>query len=186
MNKTKIIKISTILLFLFLQLALLYTIVYENRASIWVFITISIIGIMVLIGYTKLPLHHHDHLYEKFLVTLWVPVGALCTYFLNVDTGLGPVLAASGFGLAASFIPHLNKKSEYLKSLPPALYCGAFVGMSGTNVASSLAFIITASIITAIFLSLSKSLFTGVGGKLGTLAFGGVALTSFIFFLLSQ
>ncbi|GLB50172.1 hypothetical protein [Neptunitalea lumnitzerae] len=183
MKRSKFIKITTIVVFLLFQLALLYTIVYENYTSTKVLVPISIIAILTLIGYSKLPLHHHEHVYEDILVAIWVPLGAVLTFMLSVYGGLGPVLAASGFGLLASFTPYLNKKSDYLKSLPTALYCGAFVGMSGSNVASSIWFIITAGIVTAVFLIISKSLFSGVGGKLGTLAFGGVALTSFLFFL---
>lgn len=165
-------------------MALLYTILSENTGSVWLLLSVGVIAVLVLIGYAKLPLHHSEHLFEDILVALWVPVGAILTFILNVYAGLGPVLAASGFGLAVSFIPTIKPHSTYLKELPPALYCGAFVGMCGTNVASSLWFIGIAGVVTAVFLVLSKSLFTGVGGKLGTLAFGGVAITSFIFFLL--
>lgn len=177
------VKAITILLFLFMQMALLYAILSENTGSWLLLLIISTVAILVLVGNAMLTLHHPEHLFEDILVAVWVPVGAIITFSLNVYANLGAVIAASGFGLAASFIPLLNKNSDYLKQLPPALYCGAFVGMCADKVATSLGFIITASIVTAIFLTLSKSLFTGVGGKLGTLAFGGVVITSFIFFL---
>ncbi len=73
-----------------------------------------------------------------------------------------------------------------MKQLPAAIYCGAFIGMSSTGVASGFMFILTASFFTAILLFLSKNLFAGVGGKLGTLAFAGVVITSFLYFLISS
>ncbi|GAA4202941.1 hypothetical protein GCM10022289_18470 [Pedobacter jeongneungensis] len=57
--------------------------------------------------------------------------------------------------------------------------------MSSTAVAPNIVFVLTASFFTAILIIVSKSLFSGVGGKLGTLAFAGVVITSFIYYLIS-
>jgi hypothetical protein len=50
-------------------------------------------------------------------------------------------------------------------------------------VAHGFSFILAASIFTAIFLIVSKSLLNGVGGKLGTLAFLGVSLTYLLLYI---
>jgi hypothetical protein len=55
--------------------------------------------------------------------------------------------------------------------------------MSNAQVAHGFSFILAASIFTAIFLIVSKSLLNGVGGKLGTLAFLGVSLTYLLLYI---
>ena len=106
--------------------------------------------------------------------------------YVRTHFGLGSVFAASIVGLAGALIPYLNKKSNYLSHIPPAIYCGSFVGMSGPKVAGDIYFILAASICTAVLLIISKSLLNGIGGKLGTLAFAGVAITYLILFLFSR
>lgn len=184
MKHQKALKLIAILFFVILQIALLTAILSEHTATVPTLLFIAALALCTLIAYAKLPLHHHEHLYEDVLVALWVPVGAVSTYYLNISLELGAVLAAAIVGVLASFIPSIKKQSQYLAQVPVALYCGAFVGMSSDMVATSFGFVFTAGIVTAIFLIISKSLLTGVGGKLGTMAFGGVALTSFIYFLL--
>lgn len=174
-------------LFLFtIQLVFLFEIFKENTHSWWIAGLIFILCGLVLLTYLTSRLHHKEHAYEHILVALWIPVGALASFYLNHFLKLGPVISAAIVGSVASFIPNLNKRSHYLKQLPAALYCGAFIGMSSVGVAPNILFIVTASIFTAILLILSKNLFAGVGGKLGTLAFAGVVITSFLYFLISS
>ncbi|WP_218157963.1 hypothetical protein [Pustulibacterium marinum] len=180
----KVLKIITILLFVALQIALLSAIGVESTQHTFIVVFIGILSVAILLAYAKLPLHHHEHLFEDITVAVWVPVGAVLTFCLNSYLHLGAVIAAGLVGVVASLVPLLSNRSLYLKQLPVALYCGAFVGMSSDMVATSLGFVLVAGLVTAVFLVLSKSLLTGVGGKLGTMAFGGVAITSFIYFLL--
>lgn len=81
----------------------------------------------------------------------------------------------------ASFIPEINKDSSYLAKLPVAIYCGVFVGMSSSEIVPSIGFVTAAGLVAGVFLLLSKNLFLGVGGKLGTVAFGGVIIVSLIY-----
>lgn len=180
-----LLKWSTIAVFILLQAAVLFAIAREHTHMPWLLWVLAGIGVLVVVAHAKLPLHHNEHLYEDILVAIWVPVGAVLTYWGSVSLGFGPVLSASAVGLLASFIPHIQQQSTYLSQLPVAIYCGAFVGMSSDAVATSFTFVVVASILTAVFLIVSKSMFNGIGGKLGTLAFGGVALTSFLYFLWS-
>ena len=75
----------------------------------------------------------------------------------------------------------IKKQSFYLKKLPPALYCGAFIGMSSSAVTPSIYFVIAAGMVAGLFYMFSKNLFLGVGGKLGTIAFVGVVTVSLIY-----
>lgn len=64
------------------------------------------------------------------------------------------------------------------------MYCGAFAGMTAPFVADGYAFIILAGIFTGTILVLSKETLHGFGGKLGSIAFGGVSIVALIFLLL--
>lgn len=186
MSLNKTVRKVFIVFLLIIQVIFLYEIFRENLQSWWTAASVFILCPLILLTYLTDGLHHEDHEYEHILVALWIPVGALASFYLNHFLHLGPVISAAITGSIASFIPALNKRSHYMKQLPAAIYCGAFIGMSSIGVAPGIAFILTASFFTAILLILSKNLFAGVGGKLGTLAFAGVVLTSFLYFLISS
>jgi hypothetical protein len=120
------------------------------------------------------------------MVVSWIPIGAISSLYLNNYMDLGPVISAASIGIIGSFVPEFRKTSTYLAQLPAAIYCGAFIGMSSTSVAPSIIFVLTASFFTSVLILVSKSLYSGVGGKLGTLAFTGVAFTSFIYYLIAR
>jgi hypothetical protein len=56
-------------------------------------------------------------------IALWVPIGAIVSYYFNQIFGLGPVMGAALTGTLASFIPNINRDSDYLPqlSLPPSI-----------------------------------------------------------------
>jgi hypothetical protein len=178
-------KVSIIFL-LSIQVIFLFAIFRENLQSWWSIISILVICPLILVAYLRGQLHHHEHQYEHILVVCWIPIGAVSSFYLNHYLSLGPVISASAVGLTGSFLPIFKKESEYLRQLPAAVYCGAFIGMSSTAVAPNILFVLTASFFTAILIVVSKSLFSGVGGKLGTLAFAGVVITSFIYYLIAS
>ncbi|WDF68843.1 hypothetical protein PQ465_00320 [Sphingobacterium oryzagri] len=178
----KAIRYIIILLLFLVQALFLSAIFRENTRGYLIPIFILSVVILLCYSYLKRQLHEQAEEYESIKVVIWVPVGALCTYYLYQILALGPVLAASTIGAAASFIPDIRPKSAYLRQLPTAIYCGAFVGMCSPHVASGPGFVLVASLFTAIFLMVSKSVMQGIGGKLGTLAFIGVLITYLLHF----
>ncbi|WP_113661311.1 hypothetical protein [Pedobacter nanyangensis] len=180
----KKIRTFTIALTLIIQLLFLSAIFMEKLQNVYTPFAIIVLSLLLLISYIKVPIHHRTNLHEHVLIVLWIPAGALACYALNNVYHLGPVIAAGIVGTSASFIPLLNKKSTYLKQLPATFYCGAFIGMTNIAIASSVYFVLAASFFAGVLLLVSKSLFNGLGGKLGTVAFTAVTITSFIFFLL--
>ena len=186
MNTHKTVRTFFISFLLVIHFIFISEIFKENTNSLSVLALMTVLCILVLITYLRGKIHHEDHAYEHILVALWIPAGALITYYLNHFLKLDPFLSASTVGSAASFIPIFRKKSHYLQQVPAAIYCGAFIGTSSAGVAPNFLFITTASVFTAGLLIISKNIFAGVGGKLGTLAFAGVVITSFIFFLISS
>lgn len=184
MRKHKAIRFLMVATVLFTQSTFLTMIVnshYETNAVI-VIVALFILATIVF-GYWYLDLNHEDYAYEKISVVIWVPIGSLLCYFLNITLGLGAILAMGIVGTLAAFAPHLNKKSNYLKQLPASIYCGAFVGMSSVETSPSIGFVLAAGILAGLFFMMSKNLFIGAGGKLGTMAFAGVIIASLIYWL---
>lgn len=187
MKTHKAIRTLTITAILLLQVVFLTTMIVKEKyevASFYTIMLIFFITLTVLFVYKYLDLHSKKYAYEKISVAIWVPIGAFICYSLNIFGDLGSVLSAGITGTLASFLPLINKESVYLKKLPPAIYCGAFVGMSSLLIAPSISFVIAAGILAGILFIFSKNLFIGIGGKLGTIAFGGVVLVSLIYWLL--
>ena len=185
MRATRFVRKISILFLITIQAIFLFPIFREHVHSLWLVLSLLIICPLILVTYLRGQLHHHEHQYEHILVVAWIPIGAVSSFYLNHYLNLGPVISAAGTGSVASMIPLLNKRSEYLKQLPAAIYCGAFIGMSSTGVAPDIAFVLTASFFTAVLIMVSKSLFSGLGGKLGTLAFAGVVMASIFYYLIS-
>lgn len=113
-------------------------------------------------------------------------LGALATFGMHLEFNMSAVLAAGITGLMSSVIPYINPKSDLGKELPPAIYCGAFTGMTAPLLAGGYIFILLAGIATGSLLIISKNAFNGFGGKLGTIAFGGVSLSFLILLLLNS
>ncbi|MGB1205196.1 MAG: hypothetical protein ACPG5B_06090 [Chitinophagales bacterium] len=154
-----------------------------NLASIYAMMPMLFIMLTMLFGFMHLDLHHKQYTYENFSVAIWIPIGAIACYILNIYGNLGSVLAAGIVGTLASFLPTISKESAYLKKLPATIYCGTFVGMSSVAVVPSISFAMAAGILAGVLFMLSKNLFLGIGGKLGTIAFGGVAMVSLIYWV---
>ena len=183
MKKDKAIRTFTLTAVLTIQIVFLFLILKSNydTSNYFIIIAILFISATVLFGHNYLDLHHSKYDYEKLSVVIWVPIGAIACHLLNVKYELGSVLSAGIIGTLGSFTPKLNKQSDYYKELPTAIYCGVFVGMSNNTITPTFGFVIAAGIIAGLFFLLSKNLFIGIGGKLGTMAFLGV----FIVYLLN-
>jgi hypothetical protein len=182
MKKHKIVRFFMKLIVLFMQITFLTMIVKEQYEAdnFAIILLILLIILTIFFGYKYLNLHHDEYAYEKISVALWVPLGGLMCYLLNFHTDLGSVLSAGIIGVLASFLPFINKESNYLKKLPDAIYCGVFVGMSSVEIIPSIVLVIAAGVFAGIFFMLSKNIFVGIGGKLGTIAFGGVVIITLI------
>ncbi|MDG5759586.1 hypothetical protein QA600_09565 [Natronococcus sp. A-GB1] len=97
-----------------------------------------------------------------------IMIGGFVTFVLVVEGGLTPVVAASVTGLLAVVVR---------RPLAVPAYCGAFVGMTSPIVFPTYwQGLVAAALAVAVYL-LAQPVFHGVGGKLGTTAFVGAALT---------
>ena len=157
---------------------------YENMSNIYNLFFIAIAFVLLELTYRKVVVRAADNNVASLLNIVFVYLGAISTYILHTSFGWSNVLAAATIGLLVSFVPSFNKESELLKSIPSAVYCGTFVGMTSFPATPNYLFITVASVFTGLLLIGTKNVFYGYGGKLGSLAFGGVALAFFIFFIL--
>ena len=174
MKKKKLLRFIVILLIFFVQFFVLASMFEESGSSGIAIPAILLLTLFLLIGAYQLKSLHHTKLnFEKVGVVVWIPISALITYWLNNAVGWGPVLSLGVVGTIGSYLYLLDRKSSYLKEIPPPIYCGAFIGMSSLHVGSIYVIILLAGLFTAAMYVLTRSVLVGVGGKLGTLAFIG-------------
>jgi hypothetical protein len=108
---------------------------------------------------------------RKSLEFIAVFLGGMITFYLSTNLGLGAVIASSLIGiLAAMIVPKYGA----------AAYCGSFVGMSSFTLFSSYSGVALASAIAGVVYVLSRDVFSGFGGKLGTISFIGATIAAFI------
>ncbi len=178
MRKHRNIRFFILIFVLVIQVCFLVLTIIENyEANVWsVSILGSIVTFLIILATRFLDLHHEEYDYEKLSVALWVPVGGLMCYQLHTSTDLSNVVSSALVGLGASFLPNIKSSSEYLKKLPAAIYCGTFIGMTSMAVQASILVILAAGLVSGLLYILSKNIFVGVGGKLGTIAFVGVVV----------
>lgn len=149
-------------------------------ADFYTYLPIVLGSLSVLLYYFKVS--KEDSLkrtVEDYTVFIFIPIGALSTYYLSIYWQLGPVLSAALVGLSASYLfPIFSQRSSvgWLTNAEVPVYCGAFVGMCSSDVASGITFIVLASFFSSGLYLLTLTTFKGIGGKLGTIAFGGVVL----------
>ena len=181
-----LLKKLPVLIFIILHFSFLIAAISENQADPFALSILALIGLLLIFFYFK-NLKAERSLFRRLdiLLVILSIAGAIFTYGLNVEFGLEIVLAAGITGLFSSFIPFINRRSDTLRELPVAAYCGAFAGMTAPFIANGYTFIFFAGLFSGIILIISKSTLHGFGGKLGTIAFGGVSLMSLILFLFS-
>lgn len=183
-NKNRIIKFCAILGVFFIQFFFLFAIYKEKINHYAIPYIICFIIIMLIVVYKKFPLHHNEFSFAKIHLIIWIPVSAIITYVLNNRLGLGSVFSVGIVGTAGSCLTLLNPRSDYLKQIAGPIYCGAFIGMTSMDFKYVYLMILVSGIFTAILFSLTQTLFVGIGGKLGTLAFIGFLLSILLFKLL--
>lgn len=180
-------KKATFYIFVILHLLFVGVAMYESKMEILQITFLSLLLLLLVYFYVQLkskdsgPVKWRDSFELFFCIA-----GALATYFLQLEFEISAVIAAGSIGLIASFLPYLQKNSQFLSKFPAVIYCGAFVGMTPPELAGSSLFIVFAALSAGILLILSRSHLNGFGGKLGTIAFGGVTTVSAIIYLFAQ
>lgn len=154
-----------------------------NLSNIAVRLLLILSLFLLIVGYEYSP--RSKGVYSRigsFTDSLAITLASVLTLYLSTDLELGPVIASAGVGFIASYLSFFN--SSFLKSLPVPIYCGTFVGMCGSFLSEDYFFVGYSGLVAGMIYLMSRDALNGVGGKLGTIAFGGVVIVSCIFSLL--
>lgn len=154
---------------------LLISTVYEA----WIFHSSGgFVALLVLMGAIITIVREGQHIWQntskksgtkrllfEFLAVL---LGGILAFFLTHDLGLGAVVAASLVGILAYLV---------IPKYGVPAYCGAFVGMTSNLLLFNYPEVALAGFIAGIVFILTRDVFNGFGGKLGTIALIGTAVT---------
>lgn len=97
--------------------------------------------------------------------------GAVITFFISTELGLGAVIASGLVGLFGGLL---------IKKHAVAIFCGSFIGMCSIDLLTLFPCIVLAGLLGGTIFISCKKLFPGLGGKLGTIAFISSILTSVV------
>ena len=157
-----------------LLVVLFYLSAFFPKQRGWEAAAFIFVGLSVLAG-----LHHATtvpHAFPLFLNdVVHVVLGALAVQLAIRSGGMTAVQAAPLVGALAWVSGRIGLLDQ--RVLPASLYCGAFAGMTSSHVLPGTSWVVLAGILAGIIYSLSKHFWVGIGGKLGTIAFAGTALT---------
>jgi hypothetical protein len=163
-----------------IHLVFLLTLILEPSINVGVKAVVFASLALLIIGYARAPRTEAIHpKIETLLYPFIIALAGVLTYSVSIDLHFGPVIASAGIGFIASYLTLF--KSSFLKTLPVPIYCGTFVGMCSSFHAEDYFFVAYAGLVAGVIYILTRDALNGIGGKLGTIAFGGVVVVSFIF-----
>lgn len=159
--------------------------VFESQDQISQLIPLVIITSLLLYFYFH-NFSRRNELVEKDIhitTIIFAILGGLVTFLLQDQFELSAVLSAGIVGLFGGILPKFIDR-PLTKIASPAIYCGAFVGMTPPVLAGNYLFILLASFFAGNILILTRENFNGYAGKLGSIAFAGVSLVSLLTYML--
>ncbi len=105
------------------------------------------------------------------LLIIYSVAGALLTYLLNIRLGHSPVISSGIIGLMGGlFLPVMHPEVGEMFAI--MVICASFVGMSSKDKVPNEAYMVIAGLFCALFFIYTSTYLGGLGGKLGTIAFG--------------
>lgn len=157
-----------------LLIGLFYLSAFFPKHHVWEAAAFIFVGLSVLAG-----LHHATSVPVSVPLfvndVVHVVLGALAVQLAIRTGGMTAVQAAPLVGGLAWLSGRIGLLDQ--RVLPASLYCGAFAGMTSSHVLPGTLWVALAGLMAGIIYSLAKHFWVGIGGKLGTIAFAGTALT---------
>ena len=179
--REKVKNLLALVLFILLQVVFIISLLAENHDNYLIVISLVLISTFFLFHHSHISHDKHNFTFEDIFTVLFTLIGTLATFYLRQVFGFSIVISAALVGFIASYLPSLFRKTLIIQSIPVSMYCGAFAGMSSALISSSWVFMIMAGTLTGLILISTKHIMNGYGGKLGTVAFGGVILTTYLY-----
>lgn len=180
MKVKKTLLYSLLFLIAALQCLFLGSIIYEQQQHLYVFPFILLFTFL-LFSYFHTYIREYHIQFDSWKGAIWIFIGGITVWYLRQRFAMDAVLATATLGTLAGSMPMVIPKNTYIKTVVPALYCGAFIGMS--NIHNSFNFILLASTFAFFAYIFAKTIMNGIGGKLGTLAFVGVVLAYLSYYI---
>lgn len=106
--------------------------------------------------------------------------GAIITFLLQKQ-GFSVVVASSLVGLLGALIGHYTS----IQHLPLVIFAGSFVGMTSVSV-GSLPIVAIAGMLAGYIYTISLNVFSGFGGRLGTIAFVSTIVSLYTFKIIKK
>lgn len=157
-----------------LLVGLFYLSAFFPKHHAWEVAAFIFVGLGLLAG-----LHHSTSVPAAVPLFLddvvHVVLGALSVQLAIRSGGMTAVQGAAMVGGLAWLSSRIGLLDQ--RVLPASLYCGAFAGMTSPHVLPGTSWVFLAATIAGILYSLARHFWVGIGGKLGTIAFAGTALT---------
>lgn len=166
-----------------IHLLFLYFIITEEKNHILASTLTMLITLLISVGYLYLFQKNKKLKFKDAYLIIAVVFGALSTAFLNIEMQLGAVISSAAVGVLGSFFPENFPTKKKGTSIRTAIYCGSFIGMGSILVNNHYLFIAFAGLISGIYFCITSNWLNGFGGKLGTLAFVGVAVAYFLTYI---
>ena len=98
-------------------------------------------------------------------------IGLAGCFLLHHECALPVVVSAALVGFLSSLLPYTVKFQGHPQA---SIYCGAFAGMCSQSIIQSTLELVVVSVIGALIYTLLRNMFSGIGGKLGAIAFTAV------------
>ena len=136
-------------------------------------LALLLLALVVLLGFLRHAGHGPPGAIQPLPVLL-AAFAALLVLALSRGALVQVALAAALVGAAGGLVEAIGHSSGRCQGVAAPVYCGAFAGMTSELVLGHPGWVVLAGVLAGLALSLLTNSWSGIGGKLGTIAFLGV------------
>jgi len=137
----------------------------------------ALLGLVVLVGFLRHAGHGPAGRIQGAAVAL-AALAALGVLALSREASISVVVATALVGAAGGALEAAGRSRHRWQGVAAPVYCGAFAGMTSQLVLGHPAWVVLAGGLAGLVLSVLSDSWSGIGGKLGTIAFlGGLGAT---------
>ena len=148
----------------------------------------TLLGVIPFFAYSKFEFTKVDwNIVLLFRTIVAFTLGIYITIFIRSTLDVSSVFASALLGTVVALIPEKESRiAQLIKDEKLTLYAGSFAGMTSLNKFSFPNEIWLCGIIGGLIFYILKNNFKGLGGKLGSIGFGSLAVFSLTFLFLNE
>jgi hypothetical protein len=136
-------------------------------------LALSLLALVALLGFVRHAGHGPPGTIQPVPVAL-AGLAALVVLALSRGALVSVSLAAALVGATGGLVELAGRSSRRWQGVAAPVYCGAFAGMTSALVLAHPGWVVLAGVLAGLALSVLTNSWSGIGGKLGTIAFLGV------------